>query len=277
MSSSPNPDGAPDLSRLRSVHAQVPRAATLRTITALVLREMAATYGRSPGGYIWAVLEPALGLALLVMIFSLGFRTPPLGTNFGIFYASGLLPFFMFTTTVLKVQMSVRYSKNLLAYPRVTFLDTLLARFVLNVITQGLVSYIIFFVILGFYDTRTILDFGRLLNAYAMAAALGLGVGAMNCLLIARHPIWGSVWSVITRPLLLLSGVIFLHDKIPEPYRSWLEWNPLVHVVGESRRAFYYSYTGSYVNPVYTYGVAGLCLLVGLLFLNSYHRDLMER
>jgi capsular polysaccharide transport system permease protein len=82
---------------------------------------------------------------------------------------------------------------------------------------------------------------------------------------------------VITRPLLLGSGVIFLHDSVPDPYRTWLEWNPLVHVTGESRRAFYYSYVGEYVDPVYAYGVAAICAAVGLLMLQSYYRDLLER
>ena len=35
-----------------------PRFRALRTITALILREMGSTYGMSPGGYVWAVLQP---------------------------------------------------------------------------------------------------------------------------------------------------------------------------------------------------------------------------
>jgi capsular polysaccharide transport system permease protein len=263
--------------RLRNVHDHLPRFASLRTISALMLREMSATYGRNPGGYVWAILEPAMGLALMVALFSLGFRTPPLGTNFAIFYASGLLPFFMFMTTAAKVQQSIGYSKRLLAYPRVTFMDTLIARFALNLLTQATVSLVILFIILSTSETRTILHLGRLLNAYAMAAAVGFGIGALNSVLVARNPIWSTVWSVITRPLVLVSGVIFLHDRVPEPYDRWLEWNPLVHVVGEARRAFYYSYRGAYVDEVYTYGFALVTTVIGLLFLRSYHRDLLER
>jgi len=263
--------------KLIPVRAHIPRAASLRTITALILREMGATYGRSPGGYVWAVLEPALGLMLLVLIFSTGFRTPPLGTSFAIYYASGLLPFYMFMMTAVKVQQAINYSKQLLAYPRVTFMDALLARFILSVLTQLVVSALLFTVILAMFETRTVLRIGTLLNAYAMSAALGFGIGVLNCLMVSRHALWQTVWSVITRPLVLISGVIFLHDRIPEPYRTWLEWNPLVHVVGEARRAFYYSYVGEYVDPVYAYGVALICAVAGLLLLRSYYRDLMER
>ena len=135
--------------RLRSVHRQVPRAATLRTVFALILREMSTTYGRSPGGYLWAVAEPAVGIALMVWLFSIGFRSPPLGSNFAIFYATGLLPFFFFLMIANKVQTAIQFSKQLLAYPRVTFMDALLARFGLAVLTNAMVSYLLFLMILG--------------------------------------------------------------------------------------------------------------------------------
>jgi capsular polysaccharide transport system permease protein len=271
-------DSDPPLLRpkLQSVHKALPAFASLRTIAALMLREMSTTYGRSPGGYVWAVAEPALGLALLVVIFSTGFRTPPLGSNFAIFYASGLLPFFTFLTVTNKVGQAINYSRQLLAYPRVTFMDALLARFILACLTQFLVVCIILSAILTTMETRTVIVLPAILSAFAMAAALGLGIGTLNAVLMAYYPIWQSIWSVFTRPLVLVSGVIFLHDRIPEPYREWLSWNPLVHMVGRARTGFYYSYQGEYVDATYVYMVALVCGAVGLLFLRRYYRDSLE-
>ncbi len=271
---SQDPSSMPEL---KSVHRHVPSFASLRTIAALMLREMTSTYGRSPGGYIWAVLEPALGLLVITLIFSIGFRSPKLGTNFAIFYASGLLPFFMFMNVSMKVQQSINFSKQLLSYPRVTFVDALLARLFLTIIIQSIVGVLIFTFIRTMYETRTILDLGHILNAYAMATAIGMGVGMLNCVLVSRQAIWASIWSVITRPLILISGVIILHDTIPQPYRDWLSWNPLVHVVGESRRGFYYSYSADYVDVAYAYGFALVTAMIGLRFLKTYYRDLLER
>ncbi len=267
----------PSKGALRNVRATLPALVSMRTIAALLLREMSTTYGRSPGGYLWAVAEPALGLILLVVVFSTGFRTPPLGTNFAIFYATGLMPFFTFLMVSNKVGQAINFSKQLLAYPRVTFLDALLARFVLASLTQFLVSYIILMVILSTMETRTVIVLPEILSAFCMAATLGLGIGTLNAVLMAYYPIWQSVWSVITRPLVLVSGVIFLHDRVPEPYREWLSWNPLVHVVGRNRTGFYYSYRGEYVDTVYVYQVALICGAVGLLFLGRYYRNSLER
>ena len=81
--------------------------ATPRIISALILREIGTSYGRSPGGYLWALAEPVLGIALLTVIFSIGFRTPPIGVNFPLFYATGLLPFLMFVDLSNKVAQAI--------------------------------------------------------------------------------------------------------------------------------------------------------------------------
>jgi len=127
--------------------------ASLRTIGALVMREMATTNGRSPGGYIWAVLEPAAGIALLSAIFALGFRNPAIGTNFAIFYATGLVPFLLFMDLSGKIALSLLFSKPLLSYPAVTFIDAILGRFIVNLLTQIMVSYVVFVGILLMFET----------------------------------------------------------------------------------------------------------------------------
>ncbi|WP_413219923.1 ABC transporter permease [Tritonibacter mobilis] len=265
-----------DLAQLRSVK-EVGRFSALRTVAALILREMSTTYGRSPGGYIWVILEPVLGIGLLVAIFSSGFRSPPLGSNFALFYATGLLSMFMFTTTAAKVSQTVNYSRQLLNYPRVTLMDAILARFILNVLTQMVIMVIVLGCILMFTETRSTFHLDRILSSIAMAASLGLGIGLLLCTLISQHPIWQTVWSVLTRPLILISGVIILHETLPQPYSGWLDWNPLVHVSGQMRLAFYYSYRAEYLDVRYVYLVALTCGVLGLFFLRSYYRNMMEK
>jgi len=252
------------------------RPAALRTIFALMLREMATTYGRSPGGYIWAVLEPAAGIALLTLVFAATFRSPPLGDNFPIFYASGVVPFMMYVNISGKVALSLLFSKPLLAYPSVTFLDALVARFVLNLLTQLLVSYVIFSGILLFFETRTAPDLPRIALSLIMAGALALGVGTLNCVLMSMVPLWQRLWSILNRPLFIVSGIFFLFGSVPEPYRGFMWYNPLVHVIGEMRAGFYPGYNAQYVSVSYVLGVSLTLMAAGLLFLRRYHRDIVN-
>ena len=120
-----------------------PRFRTARTIVALMLREMGSTYGMSPGGYIWAVLQPVGMVIILSLAFSLVVRAPSLGTSFILFYATGYLPFNFYADLAAKTGATLRYARALLAYPAVTFMDALLARFFLHVITNAMVFSIV--------------------------------------------------------------------------------------------------------------------------------------
>ena len=270
-----SPPSASDTDLLRPAR-QTRRLATLRAISALILREMVTGYGRSPGGYLWALLEPIGGTALLVAIFSLGFRSPPLGTNFAIFYASGLVPFMMYTSLNGKLAQALNFSKQLLVYPSVTFIDALLARFILEFITQLMVAYIVFSGILLLFDTQTAPYLPGILLAYAMVAALAFGVGVANAFLATMFPVWGRFWAILNRPMLIISGIIFIPESIPEPYRGYMLWNPLVHFVAQMRRSFYPYYDATYVSLPYVFGISFALTAFGLVFLLRYHRDLLN-
>ena len=237
---------------------------------------MSTLYGRSPGGYIWALAEPILGIVLLSMIFSIGFRSPQLGTNFPTFYATGLIPFLVFSDISTKVAQSINYSRQLLAYPCVTFVDAIIARFFLNLFTQLLIGFIVLLGITSVFETHTSLEPTPIFLAIAMASALAFGVGTLNCFLLSYFPIWQRIYSIMTRPLLLISAVLFTLETVPQPYRDWLWFNPLVHIVGTLRAGFYNSYDAAYVSPVYVFGISLMLMLFGSILLRRYHNDILE-
>ena len=265
----------PDYSKLKSVDKLIPFV-TLRVIVALILREMSGSYGRSIGGYFWAVAEPVAGIALLSGLFALGFKNPPIGTSFAIFYATGLLPFFMFMDVSNKVAQSINFSRALLGYRRVTFLDAIIARTILSAATQIIVALLVFTGVLWAFETRTTLHIPSVILAYSMALAIGISIGTMNAVIMSFFPIWQRVWGILTRPLVLMSGVIILPQNIPQPIRDYMMYNPLIHVTGEMRNAFYYSYRGEYVDPLYVFSLSITIGVISLLFLRRYHRDILE-
>jgi capsular polysaccharide transport system permease protein len=250
---------------------------TLRTVTALILREMSTTYGRSALGYVWAILEPVAGIMLMTVIFSMAFRAPGIGTSFPLFFASGMLPFMMYVDISQKTSVALRFSKSLLFYPGVTFMDALLARLILNAITQFLIAAFVLAGILVFYQVDVILDPPKIALGFGMAIALGAGVGTLNCYLLSVYPIWERTWAIVNRPLFIISCIFFLFDTIPMPYRDWLWWNPLVHLVGQTRSGIYATYDASYVAPAYVFTVALVTLCIGLLLLRRHYRFIINR
>ena len=254
-----------------------PKMRPLRSIAALVLREMGTSYGRSPGGYIWAILQPMGMILMLSLGFSLILRTPSLGTSFVLFYATGYLPFSFFGTISGKIANSIQFSRALLAYPGVTWIDAVIARLLLNLITAGVVFCLVISGIIILIDTRTILDLGHVLNGVMICALIGLGVGLCNAVIAGLWPIWKQIWEIINRPLFLASGVLFLYDDLPPLAQDVLWWNPLMHGTGLVRAGFYPTYLAEYTSLIYCYGMALILIALGLIFMRATYKTILER
>lgn len=253
------------------------RLASLRTIAALVLREMSTRYGRTPGGYVWALLEPLAAILFLSVGFSLVMRSPSLGNSFLLFYATGYLPFDIYRALSNTTGRALAYSKPLLKFPAVTWVDAILARFCLNSLTGILITILLLGGVLTVIDSRTLLDLPPAVLAMALSMVLGLGVGTLNCALIGLYPLWGVVWAIFTRPLFLASGVIYIFEDLPPMAQDILWFNPVIHVTGLMRTGFYPTYAAAYASPTYVLFVGLILLALGLVLMGRYHRDILNR
>ena len=277
-------DGAPDqggplirTAQDTALAARPPRHRTARAVFALVLREMSTTYGRSPGGYLWAVAEPVAAIALLSFAFSLAFRAPSLGDSFPLFYATGYLPYMLFHDTAGRVATAVRFSRPLMNFGAVTWADILLARFLLSVFTHVVIAILILVALMPLADLSYVEDPLNLAGAMAMASLLALGVGSLNAYLFLAFPAWERVWTVLTRPLFIVSGVFFLFEDVPHEYRDLLWFNPLFHVTGAMRAGVYATYDGAHVSPAFVCATGLGLLVLGLLLMSRHASALIHK
>ncbi|MFU8864648.1 MAG: ABC transporter permease [Rhodobacterales bacterium] len=270
-----------------STQAQKPRAtgsasapqhvSSLRVIAALMLREMSTRYGRTPGGYIWAVLEPLGMIIILGWAFSILARAPSLGTSFLLFKATGFMILQIFTVLGSQVGHALTFSKPLLRYPRVTWVDAIAGRFALNAMVVVVVTILILSGIIIYEQLDVVPNWPPILLAVTFAAGLGLGVGCLNCYLFMRFPVWNQLWSILTRPLFIISGVIFLYEDMPAMAKDALWYNPLLHLTGLMRDGFYPLYRPTYISLSYVGAWILIPMVLGLLLLRRYHRELLNR
>jgi capsular polysaccharide transport system permease protein len=250
--------------------------ATWRSVMALILREMSTRYGQNPGGYIWAVLEPLGAIVVLSLAFSLMMRSPSLGNSFILFYATGYLPFSLYQTLSNNIARAISFSKALLFYPSVTWVDAILARFLLNALTGLLVAYLLLTGILMVIDTRVVLDLAPMVLAMGLTMLLGLGIGTLNCALGGIFPTWDLIWSIATRPLFIASGIFFTMEDLPRSVQDILWYNPLIHITGIMRRGFFPMYSPQYVSVLYVLAIALVTLVLGLILLGHHHQDILN-
>ena len=247
-----------------------------RAVSALILREMATSFGRTPGGYLWAIAEPVAAVSLLVFVFSMAFDQPPLGKDFALFYASGYLPFMLYSDLAQKIGVALRFSRPLLAYPAINWLDALLARFILNTLINFLVFALVIGAILIRLPHPVIPDFPKLFLGLSLAAFLGLGIGALNAFLFEMFPVWERLWAILNRPLFILSGVLFLPEAVPMPFDGWLWFNPIVHVIGFVRAGLYPSYTAEFSVEIYPVFISLLAMVPAIGLLGRHAKRLLN-
>lgn len=238
-----------------------------RVILALMLREMTSKYGRTPGGYVWAIIEPIAMITVLSFGFSLVMRSPSLGNSFIVFYASGFLVFNHYRSLESVITRSLAYSRGLLRYPVVTWLDAILARFVLNLLTNVLNTILILSGVIYLAADNTYVRLGPMVEAMGLAAILALGLGSLNALLTGLWPLWSTIYKIITRPLLLASAVLYIFEDLPQLAGNVLWYNPLAHITGLMRSGVFVTYDPQYVSIPYVLGVALVSFAIALVFL----------
>jgi capsular polysaccharide transport system permease protein len=248
----------------------------LRVLFALVVREMSTKFGRSYGGYFWAIAQPLGGIALLNLVFSVMVRHPALGTNFPLFYATGIIPFFFFTGVSSTVSSAVATNRGLLRYPVVSPLDTIFGKFIIEFVTMLIVFVLLTGGIIFFYQLPVMLDPLSAFLGFTLAGLLGLGVGTINCVLFGLFPTWKHIWSVITKPLFVISGVFFIVESAPDALRHMIVYNPIVQAIALVRKGFYGSYDPYYVSYPYVLGIALGLFTVGAYLLRRYEGWLLD-
>jgi capsular polysaccharide transport system permease protein len=239
-----------------------------RVISALILREIHTRYGNRQFGYLWEIVEHIAHILLLSVIFSLLQRATPVGDSFGVFFATGLIPFLLFSHIDKQIMNAVNGNQALLSYPMVMPFDLIIARTILECATTGVV--IVLFLAAGFYfkllaPVDSVLD---LFMAFATVIVIGMGLGMINSAIILYVETYKSIYPFFMRPLYFISGIFYTADSLPREAQQALFFNPLLHVNEWVRSAFFISYESHFVDKFYVVSVGVVLLFLGLLLEN---------
>ncbi|RQW87467.1 MAG: ABC transporter permease [Geobacter sp.] len=231
-------------------------------VFAFFIRELKTRFGNYRLGYLWALLEPLGHVLVITVIFgALGRRTMP-GIDYPLFIITGLFPFLFFRHVWTRSAEAVNSNRALLAYRYVQPLDNIWARVLLELLIfiAGFVVYLIGVAAFGIpvLPHRPL----EVLCAYALLFIFAIGVGIVSGVVSAMFPEVKKCIPFITRPLYFISGVFIPLSVVPEQYRGWLLWNPILHAL-ELAREFYFP---SFQNAGATWYYLGLSAMVSLCF-----------
>ena len=158
----------------------------------------------------------------------------------------------------------------------VTPFDTVMARFFLSFLTLMVVTVLVIVGISLVVQDPIRVALGPLIIALGIAALLGLGSGTMNACLFSFFPVWRRLWPLINRPLFIISGIFFTYESMPASIQDLIWWNPIIHVIGHARGAFYPIYNSDYVSLAYPFGIGLGLFIVGTAIMLRHKTYLIE-
>jgi capsular polysaccharide transport system permease protein len=112
--------------------------------------------------------------------------------------------------------------------------------------------------------------------AVVITCLFGFGIGMINAVIQAFFSTWSFFFGIFLSPLYFLSGVFFIVEDVPQPFRRYLLYNPILQLVQWFRRGFYVGYSTPYFYPGYILWWTIAVLALGFTLVRLTRRKLLE-
>lgn len=236
----------------------------LQVIHALLLREVKTRFGEHQMGYAWAFVEPTLWVGTFAGLYYLMGRLAPPGMSVLSFLVTGIVSFSLFRNTSQSALSAISANKGLLFYPQVRPLDLVLARVLLEVVTQLVVFALLMgcaALIDGSFSVNSLLE---TLLGLALVGGLGAALGLVLCGLSTFSPTVERMHGPVLRPLFWFSAIFYPVESVPTGLKRLLLHNPLVHAIELVREGWFPGYHSRHIDPWYPVAWILVLLFFGL-------------
>ena len=247
----------------------------VRVIRALVMREIQTRIVGTRLGALWIPLEPMLHVLFFTFIF--GFRNDHGigGLPVPVFVVTGIIPFLGFSSMATKLANVVVANNALFSYRAIRPIDTLLARAFLEFVVfwASLLVCGVLVLWLGF-ETETTLTL-RSIGACTAILLIGAGIGAIVAVVGYYVEDLRVIVSWGIRLLYFFSGVFFSLSSIPEEYRAYLMWNPVLHGIEIIREELFPAATMYHGDDAFLWACAAVVSCCGLVTFHLNRRQFL--
>lgn len=252
-------------------------AVMMAALHALIMREMQTRFGSYRLGYLWAPLEVGLQVVIYLVVFGAIMNRVLPGMVYPLFLVAGIIPFFMFQRNATRALGAVEANKGLLMYRAVRHIDVVLARCLLELI----IYFFTFWLLLGIMW----LFFGLSFSISALhvvflcwAGMFLFSVGFALIMMIVGF-YGGEIskfLSIFFTILYFTSGIIYSIHIVPEPYLSYLLYNPIIHNIELMRHALSPTYPIYHIDIWYFVKWTAAVNFFGLLLYKAFEKDLIR-
>ena len=228
------------------------------TVKALFFRELRTRFGKFRMGYLWAIIEPAAHLLVLLSIFSFIMHRTMRDVSFPVFLLNGIILYLIFSSIVNRSIGAIEANKGLFNYRPVKPIDTVLSRTFLESVIYLNVYVLLMGCIWVTGEHFVLLDMLQLALSWCLMILFSCSIGIIVMTIGSIFNETHKILPILLKPFYFVSGVMFPLQSIPEKYWPFLLWNPILHAVELSREAIIPGYVSVGVSVDYL-ALATLC------------------
>jgi len=239
-------------------------------IWALALKELRVRYKRSVLGFLWALLNPALLMVVLTLVFGTIMRFSI--DHYAVFLLSMLLPWTFFSQSLAYSVESIVGNGDLLKKVRVARLVFPVAAVVSNIINflLSLLPLMLLIVLMRFPLHWTWL--------YLPIPMVGLflfttGAAFFFATINVFYRDVSHIVQILLSAWFYFSPVIYSLDFVPAKYRWAFQLNPMVYVLNGFRLGIYYGMLPSPQSVVMSVACGVIALLMGFAVFRRYQNS----
>jgi capsular polysaccharide transport system permease protein len=246
----------------------------IRVIGALLMREMATRFGRDNLGYLWLFAEPLMLGGAVSLVHHASGGAMPGGINVTMFAIIGYMPFYALRGVINRAPSAVVANQSLLYHRRVTLLDIVVARNLLEgmAVTGAMALFLGWFgMTLDEWPQEPALVFIGMIAMVALAHGLSMVIAA--CSIVSELP--ERITHLLTYLSMPFTGAFYMVFWLPTEVQEAALLLPTLHCYELMRFGMY----GTKVPTTFDVGyiliwIAGLNL-AGMLALRVARRKLV--
>jgi len=194
----------------------------------LVLRDLKVRYKRSVLGFLWAMVNPLLTMAVLMAVFLKLFRFTV--ENYPIFILSGLMLWRLYsggTSVAMRSVLSNSGIRKKIYIPASVFVAAAIGSAIVNLLF-AIIPLLIIALIMGVRPSATWL---LLPLPIFQTALFAFGVGSIIAALAVFFADIIDIYEVLLNAFYYLTPIIYPISILPEWLRSLVKFNPMYHYI----------------------------------------------
>lgn len=246
-----------------------------------VKRDFIAQYRQTILGPLWHFINPIFTTITYTIIFGNIAQLSTDGTPKTVFYMSGITIWNFFSSTMTSTGSTFTSNAGIFGkvyFPRlIAPLSTVLSRLIaFGIQLLMLIGFVVYFKSQGFLQDMQWSNLVYLPLVIILIAGFGLGAGIIISSLTTKYRDLNVLIGFGINLLMYATPVIYPLSTIPEQYRVYLEWNPISPLIEFFRYMFTGTGTFTAASLMYSAGMMGLVLFVGLLLFNKVEKTFMD-